>query len=456
MGTKGVSILVVLLAAITYYGYHKIASPVPAPKLPVDKYWGPSGRKDRTDAAGVHLQKIQFPIEVINELRDHLNGTRQLHSPLEGVGFQYGFNKHKLEEILTYWKDDYLPRWTEREAYLNSLPHFLAEIQGLRIHFIHTKEQYNTKAKTVIPLLLIHGWPGSVREFYDIIPKLAAPKNEDDIAFVVVAPSLPGYGWSDGASIPGLGAAEMAVVLRNLMIKLGYQKFLVQGGDWGSLIGSTIATLFPENVIGFHSNFCWVQSPFSLLQEYVASFYPSLFIPAEYEDFIFPLSEKYKNLMEESGYFHIQSTKPDTIGTVLSHNPVGLAAYILEKFSTWTNINNRLRKDGGLDKDFTKDALLDNIMIYYLTNSITTSVRLYTESFTIRHLSLQLDRVPTKVPVGCARFKHELSNQLDWSLRNKFKNLVHSTYHLQGGHFAAMQKPDVLYKDFVEFVKKIV
>lgn len=143
------------------------------------------------------------------------------------------------------------------------------------------------------------------------------------------------------------------------------------------------------------------------------------------------------------------------LGTALSHNPVGLAVYILEKFSTWTNQNYRDVDDGGLDNDFTKDELFDNVMIYYLTNSITTSVRLYAESFSTRHRGLKLERVPTKVPTGCARFKYDLLHELDWQLRSKYPNLLHSTYHDNGGHFAAFQMPQVLYKDFVQFVKKL-
>lgn len=143
------------------------------------------------------------------------------------------------------------------------------------------------------------------------------------------------------------------------------------------------------------------------------------------------------------------------IGAALSHNPIGLAVYILEKFSTWTNPAYRELADGGLYKEFSQDALLDNIMIYYLSNSITTSVRLYAEAFSTRHRELQLERTPTDVPTGCARFKHDLLHELDWQLQAKYNNLVHSTYHRDGGHFIALQKPDVLHKDFVDFVKKL-
>lgn len=142
-------------------------------------------------------------------------------------------------------------------------------------------------------------------------------------------------------------------------------------------------------------------------------------------------------------------------GAALAHNPVGLAAYILEKFSTWTNVAYRELNDGGFGKDFSNDALIDNLMIYYLSNSITTSVRLYAESLSSRHHELRLDLVPTDVPTGCARFKNDLAHELDWQLSAKYHNLVHSTYHKDGGHFAALQKPEELYRDFIEFTRKV-
>lgn len=183
----------------------------------------------------------------------------------------------------------------------------------LKIHYIHARDQAS-KAKNIVPLLVLHGWPGSVREFYEMIPKLI--KTNDDTAFVVIAPSLPGYGWSDGASVTGLNPSKVAVVMRNLMIKLGFKRFVIQGGDWGSSIGSSIAAQFPENVIAYHSNMCIGTSmaPLGALKGFIASFYPSYFIPAEHVDFVFPLKDKFSTIMEETGYFHLQATKPDTIG----------------------------------------------------------------------------------------------------------------------------------------------
>ncbi|XP_037927171.1 juvenile hormone epoxide hydrolase 1-like [Hermetia illucens] len=433
----------------------KLLKPIKAPTLDLDEYWGPGKKSDYKENTEVVKYEISFPDETIETLKNDLKKTIKLQTPLEGIGFEYGFNTVYLQKVINYWRDEYLPKWKEREAFLRKWPHFTTNIQGLRIHYIHTRYEDPPKGKKVFPVLLLHGWPGSVREFYDLIPLLV--ENADSkYAFEVVVPSLPGYGWSEGAAKPGLSTTEMAIIFRNLMMRLGYRKFFVQGGDWGSLIGSNIATLFPEAVLGYHSNMCGANRFRSMIKKTIASFYPKPFVPEGYEDFFFPQSEKFKYLIEETGYLHIQATKPDTIGSALMNNPVGLAAYILEKFSTWTNKDYRKLSDGGLAKKFTLDALLDNIMIYYLTNSITTSQRLYAESFTARARALQLDRVQTIVPTGCARFKHDLSHELDWTLKDKYTNLIHSTYHKDGGHFAAFELPKVLYKDFIDFVDKVV
>lgn len=238
------------------------------------------------------------------------------------------------------------------------------------------------------------------------------------------------------------------------MLRLGYEKFLVQGGDWGSIVGSNMAALFPENVLGYHSNMCGSFGPISMLKMVLANFMPSLFYEKQHSGFFKPLSDFFTHTMEEMGYMHLQATKPDTIGTALAHNPVGLAAYILEKFSTWTNDDYKHLPDGGLTKRYTMDALLDNVMIYFVTNSITTSQRLYAEQFNKQQMGLQMERVGIKVPSACARFYHDLWHATDCQLKDKFLNLVQSTYHEEGGHFAAMEVPKALYMDFIEFVNK--
>lgn len=183
------------------------------------------------------------------------------------------------------------------------------------MHFIHAKpSEQSAKGKTVIPMLLLHGWPGSIREFYDFIPLLIAPNKNSNYIFEVIAPSLPGYGWSQASAKQHFGPAEISVVLKNLMTRLGHSRFVIQGGDWGSIIGATVTTLFPDNVIAYHSNFCTINTPLSMMKWIVASVWPSLFIDQQYESFVFPVGEKVAQLIEFSGYFHIQATKPDTIG----------------------------------------------------------------------------------------------------------------------------------------------
>lgn len=191
---------------------------------------------------------------------------------------------------------------------------------SLDIHYLHTAVTYEIGKKTIMPILLIHGWPGSVREFYDFIMLLVSPDNDDlDIVFEIVAPSLPGYGWSQPPQKSGMGVAEMAVVLRNLMQRLGYDRYYVQGGDWGAEIGAAMATLFAEEVIGFHSNMCGALTPLALVKGAVAEWWPDWFVPKRWQDWHFPQSEQTSFTVLESGYFHLQATKPDTIGNRNDH-----------------------------------------------------------------------------------------------------------------------------------------
>ncbi|XP_065092833.1 juvenile hormone epoxide hydrolase 1-like [Ochlerotatus camptorhynchus] len=443
-----------LLLAIGYKQYRDATSSLPVPALNLNQYWGPGDAKQYKQDTTIKPFKVAYPPEVIEKLRSKLNDAPTLVKPLEGTAFEYGFNSNRLQDILKYWKSTYLNKWNEREAFLNQFPHFQTQIQGLNIHFIHVKPNVPAGTK-VLPLLLLHGWPGSVREFYDVIPKLTTKSNDKDFVFEVIVPSLPGYGWSQGASKQGLSPSRIAVIMRNLMARIGHKKYYVQGGDWGSLIANLMSTLFQDNVTGVHMNMCGMNGLQAILKSVIASFAPSQFVDEKYVEYYYPAGPKFKYLLTESGYMHLQATKPDTIGTALVGNPVGLAAYIMEKFSTWTNPSYRQLPDGGLEKYFTLDSLLDNIMIYYLTDSITTSQRIYSEAFSAEEMAIGIDRIPTQVPAACAKFKYELMHTVDWALRDHFVNLVQSNHFDDGGHFAAMQLPNVLYKDFVEFVKKV-
>ncbi|XP_001360679.3 juvenile hormone epoxide hydrolase 2 [Drosophila pseudoobscura] len=446
-----------LLVAVGYKNYRDLAAPGKRPDLDNNAYWGPKlGKQIYKENKAILPYDITVNPEVIADLKSQLSRPLKLQEPLEGVGFEYGFNANELRQVVKYWRDTYLTNWSEREQYLKKLDHFQTEIQGLKIHFIHAKpsKEAGKQGKKVLPLLLMHGWPGTVREFYDFIPLLTTPSDKSDYVFEVIAPSLPGYGWSQGSSKTGFGVAQVAVVMRNLMLRLGFEKFLVQGGDWGSLIGSNVAGLFPENVLGYHSNMCGNNSPMGNLKLVLSFVFPSWFVDGQFAHFYRGAGGLFKTIMEEMGYAHIQATKPDTVGNALIDNPIGLASYILEKFSTWTNPAFMALPDGGLTKRFTYDQLLDNVMIYYVTNSITTSMRLYSESMNKAQSSLAVDSVPITAKTGCTRFAHEIAHTPDAILANKFPNLVHSTYFEDGGHFPAFELPEQLYADFTAFVQK--
>lgn len=291
-------------------------------------------------------------------------------------------NPIALKPIIDYWKNNY--DWRKREKFLNKYPQYTTVIQGLNIHFIHVKPK-NAKNLEVKPLLLLHGWPGSIREFYKVIPILTERKKDRNFVFEVVVPSLPGFGFSQAATKPGLGPVEISIIMKNLMLKLGFEKFYVQGGDWGSAIAKSMSVLFPQHILGLHTNLCHSFRPMAILKLLIGSLYPSLFIEKKYENKMYPLSTKWKEFLASSGYFHIQATTPDTLGAALSDSPIGLAAYILEKFSLGTDRNNKKKLDAGLLEKFTFDELLDNVMIYWVSDSITTSMRLYLEYVNSQH-----------------------------------------------------------------------
>lgn len=290
--------------------------------------------------------------------------------------------------------------------------------------------------------MLLHGWPGSVREFYKLTQLLSRPNEQLDVVFEVIVPSLPGYGWSDGSTKTGFTPIQMSIVLRNLMSRLGHGKFYMQCGDWGSTLGSHIATLFPDNVLGYHTNMAFFFTGKSMLKLFIASWMPSMFVDREFQSFHFPVKQWLMIILQQTGYFHIQATKPDTIGCALASHPVGLAAYILEKFNSSADA-------------IGMDRILDNLMVYCMNDVFTTAGRLYAEMWSKEDLQLNISNVTTKVPTAVARFRRDLFFMFDWQLTDKYTNLVQSNYYKQGGHFSAFEVPQTLYGDFVQFVGKV-
>ncbi|CAH1183115.1 unnamed protein product [Phaedon cochleariae] len=448
-GITVTALIVLGLGVVTFIKVKPLLEVPPVPQME-DTWWGP-GQPGKSVDTSIRPFKINVPDEVLRDLERRLASTLPFQPPLEGAKQHYGMNTDLLKNITEFWKTKY--NWREREALLNQFPQFKVNVQGLNIHYIHVKPK-PTKGMRVLPLLLLHGWPGSVLEFYDMIPLLTTPQKGRDFVFEVIVPSLPGYGFSDAAVKPGLGTLQIAVVMDNLMERIGINRYYVQGGDWGSVIVLIMSVLHPDRVIGVHSNFCVATTLVPNIKLFFYSFFPSWIVDKEHEDLVFPLSNLYANTLMESGYLHLQSTKPDSIGVALRESPVGLAAYILEKFTTWTNPSWKDLEDGGLNKKFTIPKLLDNIMIYWVTRSITTSMRIYSETFNKATTAINIEGIPITIPSGCARFRHDLVYTPETILRDRHLNMVHLKDY-DAGHFAAFEVPDILAKDVFDFVETV-
>ncbi|XP_025831993.1 juvenile hormone epoxide hydrolase 2 [Agrilus planipennis] len=426
------------------------------PILDENFYWGPGSSPKVTDES-IRPFKVDIKEEVLNDLQLRLKNTRRFTPPLENIAQEYGFNTNLLKNIIDFWKDEY--NWREREIYLNQFPQFKTNIQGLDIHYLHVKPTSLPSHIEIYPLLILHGWPGSVREFYNLIPLLTKPMDGKNFAFEVIAPSIPGYAFSDASAKPGFAVPHAAVAFMNLMKRLGFDRYYLQGGDWGSQITTSLVSQYPKNVLGLHINMCISLMSVTLWKIILGSFWPSI-VGISKEDqskMMYPLSRIFKSLLAETGYYHIQATKPDTIGTALNDSPAGLAAYILEKFSTGTNPNYRALEDGGLLEKFTYTDLLDNVMLYWVTNSATTAARFYAEQYSKENRRVNIDsfQLPKEVPIAFLKAPYEIMYQPDSLLRDRYPNIVQSTELTHGGHFLALEEPQTLAADLFSAVEKM-
>ena len=342
------------------------------------------------------------------------------------------------------------------ESVANSFDQYTTFIDGMNIHYFHVKPK-NAAGKKILPLLLLHGWPGSFLEFMKILPMLTTPRKDADFVFEVVVPSIPGYGYSDAPGQPEFNARQAARVMKELMVeRLGHERFYLQGGDWGSIITGFLSILYPENVIGYHTNFAQASSIGATVKRFVYSWFPSLLNCNEERKLVEDPTELYKMWLFESGYLHIQATKPDTLGAALTTSPTGQMAWILEKFSTGTDIANRDKYDGGLTEKFTKEELVSHAMLYYVTKTGGTSARLYYENFGRADSGFfAMSEMPIHVPTGVAIFPNEFATMPRKILENRYKNIV--TYNMMpaGGHFAAAEEPKLLADDVFAFVGKV-
>ena len=368
--------------------------------------------------------KVEIPDSVLEDLRARLERTRW-PDELPGVGWEYGSNMDYVKELVEYWKNDF--DWRKQEALINSFSHFKATVDGRDVHFIHEKG----KGPNPLPLIITHGWPGTFFEMHKVIPLLADPAahgGDPADAFDVVAPSMPGYGFSDAAQERGLDVLAVGDVMAKLMHEqLGYDRYVAQGGDWGARVTGQLGHKHADHCIGIHST--GVVSPTPYLGPGSA-----------------PLSEAEQGLLRqreewtaaEGGYFHIQATKPQTLGYGLNDSPAGLCAWIVEKYRTWSDCH------GDVESSFTKDELLTTVTIYWVTQSINSSARLYYETLRKPWDFAQGERI--NVPVGVAIFPAENSRPpREWAERSY--NVQQWTVMPSGGHFAALEEPELLVED---------
>lgn len=378
----------------------------------------------------VQPYKIEIPDSVLDDLKSRLERTRW-PDELPGTGWDYGSNLDYVKELVEYWRTKF--DWHAQEKLINSFSHFKSEVDGLNIHFIHEKG----KGPNPMPLVITHGWPGTFFEMYKVIPMLSDPAShggDPADAFDVVAPSMPGYGFSDATDKRGLSVLSIGDLWAKLMSEnLGYQRFAAQGGDWGARVTAKLGLSHGDKVIGIHTTSTSSPTPYQG---------PGTRELSEAEKAM--LAQRVQWLADEGGYSHIQATKPQTLSYGLNDSPAGLAAWIVEKYRTWSDCG------GDVESRFTKDELLTTITIYWVTQSINSSTRLYFESF-FQAWDLAKDE-KIQVPVAIASFPRENSVPLrEWAERSF--NIQQWTDMPSGGHFAALEEPDRLVEDIRKFFR---
>ncbi|AHH98369.1 epoxide hydrolase [Kutzneria viridogrisea] len=382
--------------------------------------------------AHVRRFRVEVPQEQLDDLRERLARTR-LAPALSGQEWTHGTPPGYLAELVEYWRTRF--DWRAAEAKLNELPQFQAEVDDCTLHFVHAKGT----GPRPFPLLFTHGWPGSFWEVHKIIGPLTDPAahgGDPADAFDVVAPSLPGYGFSPHPGRPGIGPKQIADLFDRLMTEvLGYPRYGAQGGDWGAVVTTCLGRDHVDTVAGIHLNMIAAN-------------------PVLDEDSA-PLSEAEREYNEgraawraaEGAYGQIQGTKPATLAAGLADSPAGLAAWIVEKFRTWSDC------DGDVESVHSKDELLTNISLYWLTNTIASSVRLYYESRQ-NPSSLPVQPCYIDTPTGYARFPKEIYAPPEQWVR-RAHNLVRFTEFERGGHFAALERPAELVHEIREFFRPL-
>ena len=374
------------------------------------------------------IRKFQLEVTdtVLDDLKKRLSMTRwpNKETPEDwSQGIPLGY----MQELCDYWQHEY--DWRAREERLNRFPQFITEIDGVDIHFIHLPSVHENAR----PLIITHGWPGSVVEFHKVIEPLADPTahggNTED-AFHVVVPSLPGYGFSGKPEVTGWGIEKIADIWGALMARLGYDHYFAQGGDWGAMVTTHIGLQDKEHCDAIHLNMPVVIPDANTMAELTPSEQASLMSMKFYQDW-------------DSGYSKQQSTRPQTVGYGLVDSPSGQAAWIIEKFYQWTDCN------GHPENAISRDELLDNVMMYWLSKSAASSARLYWESFK----NPPQDEVD--IPTGCSIFPKEIVRPSERWIRKRFTNLKYYNELEKGGHFAAFEQPEIFLQEIRTYFRSL-
>ena len=369
--------------------------------------------------------KVDIPQSELDDLKERIKKTRW-PDEINNSEWKYGTNLSYLKELADFWIKEF--NWRTIEKNINAYPNFIATIDGTKIHFLHVK----SKTKNAIPILITHGWPGSFLEMIKIIPYLT---DSEDLAFDLVIPSIIGFGFSEKPTDHGSDYGYNADVWHKLMIKLGYNQYGLQGGDIGAGISIKIAQKYPDNIIGLHLN-------------YISdSFKPYVKENQNLDTNLKKFRKRINKWNEKEGaYASIQSTKPLSLAYGLNDSPIGLCGWIIEKFNAWSD------NDGHIENSFTKQELLANVTLYWLTQTIHSSTRMYHE-ISLNPLKFGKDDF-VRIPVGFANFPKEIPIP-PRAYIEKGLHIVHWTDISKGGHFPALEQPELLADDIIKFFKNL-
>jgi pimeloyl-ACP methyl ester carboxylesterase len=374
------------------------------------------------------VQPFRIPVDeaALDDLRRRLRATRwpdreTVEDWSQGIPLAY------VQDVCAYWAEKY--DWRMRAERLNRFPQFKTELDGLGIHFVHVRSQHDG----ALPLVITHGWPGSIVEFQKVIEPLTNPTahgGEARDAFHVVCPSLPGYGFSDKPKQAGWKVERVADAWGQLMGRLGYGRYLAQGGDWGAMVTTRIGIQDEAHCAGIHLNMPIAPPDPATMGDLTEREKSALAGMQHYQEW-------------DSGYSKQQSTRPQTLGYGLADSPAGQAAWILEKFWAWTDCN------GHPENALGRDELLDNVMLYWLPGTGASSARLYWESFRLTNLD------PVRIPVGCSIFPKEIFRTSRRWAEKRFEKLIHFNELPKGGHFAAFEQPELYVQEVRTWARKL-